>query len=143
VKRIVVLCLAVAVVVAMVFLPKTGLGSQFPSCTPRYGGVVDKSPAGAFVVEIAFKNSGMAEGAWSVNVAFESEKWVWLGTSQNLTLKPDSLKTLVWNGSVPSNAPVDSVARLIVYYDDSYKSLDWWIHVVPGAELSITSSKVN
>jgi hypothetical protein len=29
-----------------------------------------------------------------------------------------------------------------VYYDDSFKALNWWIHVVPGAELTIKSSSV-
>jgi hypothetical protein len=32
------------------------------------------------------------------------------------------------------------MARLIVYYDNSFVPLDWWIHVVPSAELAITSS---
>jgi hypothetical protein len=91
-------------------------------------------------VKITFKNTGKTEGTWSVNIAFEGEKWTWNGTSQTLTLKPCKTKTLTWNGSVPSDAPIDSVARLIVYYDNSFVPLDWWIHVVPGAELTITSS---
>jgi hypothetical protein len=109
-----------------------------PSCN----GVVDKAPNGAFTVEIAFKNTGTTDGSWSVNVAFEGEKWNWNGTPQNITLRPNHSKTLTWNGTVPANAPIDSVARLIVYYGDSYKPLDWWIHVVPCAELTITSSTV-
>jgi hypothetical protein len=62
--------------------------------------------------------------------------------TQTLTLKPCKTKTLTWNASVPCDAPIDSVARLIVYYDNSLVPLDWWIHVVPGAELTITSSVV-
>jgi hypothetical protein len=48
----------------------------------------------------------------------------------------------VWSGVVPINATLGSVARLVVYYEDSYKALDWWIRVVPGAELTIQSSAV-
>lgn len=106
------------------------------------GGVVDKTPCEAFTVKITFKNTGTAEGTWFVNIVFEGNAWAWSGTQQTLTLKPSKTKTLSWNGSVPCNAPVDSVTRLIVYYNDSYTALNWWIHVVSGAELSITSSTV-
>ncbi|MEM3458454.1 MAG: hypothetical protein QXN36_02350 [Candidatus Bathyarchaeia archaeon] len=106
------------------------------------GGVVDKTPCEAFTVKITFKNTGTAEGTWFINIAFEGNAWNWSGTQQTLTLKPSKTKTLSWNGRVPFNAPVDSVARLIVYYNDSYTALNWWIHVVSGAELSITSSTV-
>ena len=128
--------------IVMAFCSRVSLGEQLSACLPSCNGVVDKAPGGVFTVEIAFKNTGSTEGTWSVNVVFEGEKWTWMGTSQNLTLKSDSMRTLTWNGFVPINASIDSVARLIVYYDDSYKSLNWWIHVVPGAELSITSSTV-
>ena len=93
-------------------------------------------------MKITFKNTGKTVGTWSVNKAFKGEKWTWTGTPQILTLKPCKTKTLTWNGTVPSDAPIDSVARLIVYYDNSFVPLDWWIHVVPGAELTITSSTV-
>jgi len=126
----------------MTFCSRVGLGEQLSACLPSCNGVVDKVPGGVFTVEIAFKNTGATEGTWSVNVAFEGEKWMWTGASQNLTLKSNNMRTLTWNGLVPINASIDSVARLIVYYDDSYKSLNWWIHAVPGAELSITSSTV-
>lgn len=106
------------------------------------GGVVDKMPCETFTVKITFKNTGTAEGTWFINIAFEGNAWAWSGTQQTLTLKPSKTKTLSWNGSVPCNAPVDSVARLIVYYNDSYTALNWWIRVVSGAELSITSSTV-
>jgi hypothetical protein len=119
-----------------------GSSDQLSPYLSSCSGVVDKAPSGAFIVEIAFKNTGTTEGSWSVNIAFEGEKWNWSGTPQNMTLKPNHSKTLTWNGTVPASAPIDSVARLIVYYDDSYKPLDWWIHVVPGAELAITSNTV-
>jgi hypothetical protein len=105
-------------------------------------GVVDKAPCEAFTVMISFKNTGSTEGTWAVNIAFEGEKWTWNGTAQTLTLKPSKTKTLTWNGSVPCDAPIDSVSRLIVYYNDSFTRLDWWIHVVSAAELTITSSTV-
>jgi hypothetical protein len=104
--------------------------------------VVDKAQGEAFTVKITFKNTGKTEGSWSINIAFEGESWSQVGTPQNLTLKPGKTETLVWNGVVPANATVDSVARLVVYYDDSFKALNWWIHVVPGAELTIKSSIV-
>jgi len=106
------------------------------------GGVVDKTPGEDFTVKITFKNTGESEGVWSVNIAFEGESWSWSGIAQNLTLKPCHKKTLTWNGSVPEDATIDSMARLIVYYDDSFQPLNWWIHVIDGAELTITSSTV-
>ena len=105
-------------------------------------GVVDKAQGNAFTVKIAFKNTGKTEGNWSVNIAFEGVSWSRIGTPQNLTLKPGDSKTLTWNGAVTANATINSVARLVVYYNDSFKALDWWIRVVPGAELTITSSTV-
>ena len=103
---------------------------------------VDKAAGDTFTVKITFKNTGKTEGTWSVNIAFEDNFWSYVGTPQNLTLTPGQTETLVWNGVVPANATVDSVARLVVYYDDLFKALNWWIHVVPGAELSIKSSIV-
>lgn len=109
------------------------------ACASR---IVDKTTGQAFTVEIAFKNTGKTDGTWSVNVAFEGEKWVWIGAPQNLTLEKDETRTLTWQGEIPANGTVDSVARLVVYYDDSFTALNWWIHVVPPAELAITSSTV-
>ncbi len=131
--------LATALVVA--FFSSTSQSLACLACDSE-GDVVDKAPCKAFMVKIAFKNTGTAEGTWVINIAFEGTAWAWSGTQQTLTLKPSKTKTLSWNGSVPCNAPVDSVARLIVYYNDSYTALNWWIHVVSGAELSITSSTV-
>ena len=105
-------------------------------------GVVHKAPGEAFTVKITFKNTGKTEGTWSVNIAFEDNSWVFSGIPQNLILQPEQTETLIWNGFVPANATVDSMARLVVYYNDSFKALNWWIHVVPGAELTIESSSV-
>lgn len=107
------------------------------------GGVVDKTPCEAFTVQITFKNTGQSDGTWSVNIAFEGETWSWSGTPQTLTLKPYKTKTLTWNGTVPCDAPINSIARLIVYYNDSFTPLDWWIHVISSAELTVTSSQVH
>jgi hypothetical protein len=105
-------------------------------------GVVNKAAGDEFTVKITFKNTGSAEGNWSVNIAFEDEVWSQTGVAQNLVLNPGETETLTWTGAVPANATVDSVARLVVYYNDSFKALNWWIHVVPGAELFIKSSSV-
>ncbi|MEM2117598.1 MAG: hypothetical protein QW386_01085 [Candidatus Bathyarchaeia archaeon] len=132
---------ALVIVLLVSFFNSTAQSLACLACGSE-GGVVDKTPCETFTVKIAFKNAGTAEGTWFINIAFEGNAWTWSGTQQTLTLKPSKTKTLSWNGSVPCNAPVDSVARLIVYYNDSYTALNWWIHVVSGAELSITSSTV-
>jgi hypothetical protein len=132
-----------ATLVIIVGFLASGSSSQSLTCFAcENGGVVDKTQSEAFTVKIAFKNTGTTEGTWSVNIAFEGEKWTWTGTQHSLTLRSGRTKTLTWNGTVPSDAAIDSVARLIVYYNDSFVPLDWWIHVVPGAELTITSSTV-
>lgn len=105
-------------------------------------GVIDKAVGDEFTVKITFKNAGSTEGNWSVNIAFEDEFWSQTGMAQNLVLNPGETETLTWTGVIPENATVDSIARLVVYYNDSFKALNWWIHVVPGAELSIRSSSV-
>lgn len=143
-KKSILLSLSIAVLIAVVSFSALGLNSQSfttLACDSE-GGVVDKTPSEAFKVKIVFKNTGKTEGTWSVNVAFEGESWTWNGTPQILTLKPSKTKILAWNGTVPLDAPIDSVARLVVYYNDSFTALDWWIHVIPGAELAITSSSV-
>jgi hypothetical protein len=142
-KRYALLSLAVATLIIMVGVLAVGSNpTQSLTCFACGSGVVDKTPCESFTVKISFKNTGKTEGTWSVNIAFEGEKWTWTGTPQTLTLKPCKTKTLTWNGTVPCDVPTDSVARLIVYYDDSFVPLDWWIHVIPGAELAITSSTV-
>ena len=105
-------------------------------------GVVNKAAGAAFTVKITFKNTGETDGNWSVNIAFEDSSWSQVGTPQNLTLKSGNTETLTWNGVVPANATVNSMARLVVYYDDSFKPLNWWIRVVPCAEPTIKSSTV-
>jgi hypothetical protein len=104
--------------------------------------VVDKAAGDDFTVNITFQNTGKTQGTWSINIAFEDEVWSQVGIPQNLTLDPSQTKTLTWTGVVPANATVDSMARLVVYYNDGFKALNWWIHVVPGAELTIKSSSV-
>lgn len=141
-RRFVPVWLAVAVLIVMAGFSSVGVGSQLNCLPPPIGSTVNKTPGGVFTVEISFKNTGQTEGTWSVNVAFEDETWTWKGTAQTLTLKADSSKMLVWNGTVPAGAPIDSTARLVVYYSDTHTALDWWIHVVPAAELAITDSTV-
>ena len=112
------------------------------TCSACGNGVVEKMLGETFTVKIKFKNSGTTIGVWSVNIAFESESWSWTGTSQILTLRSGSRKMLIWDGIIPSNIQVGSIARLVVYYNDSHQPLDWWIYVTNGAELSISSSVV-
>ena len=109
----------------------------------RCGGTVDKKPGESFIVKITFKNKGTVEGMWKISVTFEGDDWTWKGEEKLLTLKPCETKTLTWEGNVPEEAAVDSVARLIVYYDNDFVALNWWIKVIPGAELCIVDSKVS
>jgi hypothetical protein len=142
-KKLIPFTLAAATSIIMACFAALGSNGQQMVCLAYGGkGVVDKTPCEAFVVNIYFKNTGQSAGAWHVNIAFESELWTWSGTPQNLTLESNQRKTLTWNGTVPRDAPIGSVARLIVYYNDSFTALNWWIHVVPNAELTITSSTV-
>src|SRR3972149_1333185 len=140
-KKYFALLLMVVLLIVAVNLSVTNATNSL-TCTNNGDGVVDKAQGDAFTVKIAFKNTGKTAGNWSVNTVFEGASWSWVGTPQNLTLNPGSTKTLTWTGTVPANATINSVARLVVYYNDSFKTLDWWIHVVPGAELSIQSSSV-
>jgi hypothetical protein len=140
-KKYALLFLSIALLVVVVNFSVTGASDAVVLCSNE-SGVVDKAAGGAFTAKIVFKNVGKTQGNWSVNVVFEGEAWVWKGTPQNLILNPGATKTLVWNGVVPTNATLNSVARLVVYYEDSFKALDWWIRVVPGAELTIQYSAV-
>jgi hypothetical protein len=135
----------VALLIVFVFnfsLSDTGTSLVFAHDQQNGDGVVNKAAGDEFTVKITFKNTGSAKGNWSVNIAFEDEVWSQTGIAQNLVLNPGETETLTWTGVVPANATVDSVARLVVYYNDSFKTLNWWIHVVPGAELFIKSSSV-
>lgn len=140
-KRYALLSLAVATLVITLGFSAVGLENQSLTCL-ACGGVVDKAPDESFTVKITFKNTGKNMGTWSANVAFESEAWTWDGTPKTLTLEPCCKKTISWTGEVPEDAPIDSVARLVVYYDGSFVPLDWWIHVIDDAELTITSGTV-
>jgi hypothetical protein len=140
-KYAVLVLIAVLVVVAVNFsISKTSSSLVFAN--NQKDCVVDKAAGDAFTVKITFKNTGKTEGNWSINIAFEDNVWSQVGTPQNLMLDAGETETLTWNGMVPANATVGSTARLVVYYDDSFKALNWWIHVVPGAELTIKSSIV-
>jgi hypothetical protein len=112
------------------------------ACTPTCCGTVDKQPGDSFTVRIAFKNTGTAEGAWNTAVTFEGDAWTWKGAKTALTLEPDQGATLTWEGTVPFDAAEGSMARLVVYYAGEHVALNWWIHVVPGAELAIMDSAV-
>ncbi|MBN1357391.1 hypothetical protein JW988_01350 [Candidatus Bathyarchaeota archaeon] len=141
-KRYGVLLLVAVLVVVIVNLSLSDTGDSLVFAHNQDCSTVDKAAGDDFTVKITFKNTGKTEGTWSINIAFEDSSWSQVGTPQNLTLTPGQTETLVWEGAVPTNATVDSVARLVVYYNDSFKALNWWIHVVPGAELSIKSSIV-
>jgi hypothetical protein len=140
-KKVVLTSLFIALLV-LVLRVSTCSSEQSLSCIPSPGRLVDKAPGGLFTVEIVFKNTGGVTAQWSVNVEFEGAQWIWAGKAQSLTLQPSETNTLIWNGIVPSSAPMDSIARLIVYYGSSFKALDWWIHIVPSAQLSIVNSTV-
>jgi hypothetical protein len=141
-KRYAVLFLVAVLVVVAVNFSVTDTSSSLTFATNQNESVVKKAAGDAFTVKITFKNTGKTAGSWSVNIAFEDKSWVQVGAAQNLTLDAGETETLTWNGVVPANATVGSVARLVVYYDDSFKALNWWIQVVPSAELTIKSSSV-
>ena len=104
--------------------------------------IVEKVQGELFTVEVGFENTGKNEGGWNISIVFEGKQWSQAGNSQYLELEPNEEETLKWTGTVPMDAPIDTVARLVVYYEDSFKALNWWIHVVPEAELNIKSSCV-
>lgn len=104
--------------------------------------VVTKNRGEAFTVKINVKNTGSNDGNWSINITFEGESWSWKGSPKNVMLEAGESKTLMWDGTVPANSQVGSVARLVVYYDDSFKALNWWIHVAACSDLAIVSSYV-
>jgi hypothetical protein len=136
------LIVSIALLVVVLNFSTTGATNSI-SFSSHERGVVDKATDDNFTVKISFKNTGHAEGEWSVNVVFEGDSWSWKGTPQSLALSAGAEETLKWTGTVPAGAALGSVARLVVYYDDAFKALDWWIHVVQGAELSIRSSSVH
>jgi len=141
-KKYALLFLVAVLVAIIVNFSVSDTGSSLVFAHDQQDCVVDKAAGDDFTVKITFQNTGKTEGTWSINIAFEDEVWSQVGTPQNLTLGPGQTKTLTWNGIVPANATVGSMARLLVYYDDGFEALNWWIHVVPGAELTIKSSSV-
>ena len=141
-KKYPLLLLVAVLTVVIVNFSVTDTGNSLVLAYSPECSTVDKAAGDPFTVKISFKNTGKTTGTWSINIAFEDTAWSQSGTAQNLTLRAGQTQTLVWNGFVPENATIDSVARLVVYYDDSSQPLNWWIHVVPGAELSIKSSIV-
>lgn len=104
--------------------------------------VIEKNQGEEFTVDIEFKNIGKNRGSWNINIVFEGEYWSQKGIPQNIELDPNEEKKLIWKGTIPDDAPIHTLARLVVYYDDTFIALNWWIHVMPGAELTITSSSV-
>jgi hypothetical protein len=142
-KKHVLLFLSIVVLAVVVLNFSAAGANDSVAFSSQERGVVDKACGDTFTVTITFQNTGRSEGTWSVNVVFEGESWSWQGIPKNLTLDADAKKTLVWNGVVPANAAINSIARLVVYYDDSFKALDWWIRVVPAAELTIKDSTVS
>ncbi len=105
-------------------------------------GVVEKVPGEAFTIEITFRNTGNTLGVWSVNLNLEGDKWNWNETAQTLALNTQEVQTLTWSGTVPKNASINSFARLIAYFDDSFEALDSWIHVVSKAKLTTVTSRL-
>jgi hypothetical protein len=101
--------------------------------------VVHKSAGECFTVKLIFRNAGSSQNSWSVNVAFEGDSWNWAGSAQNLTLNGYESKTLTWTGTVPANASANSIARLVVYYNDSFKALNYWIFVPSQPDLSVSA----
>ena len=86
--------------------------------------IVEKVQGELFTVEIGFKNTGKNEGVWNISIVFEGEQWSQAGNSQYLELEASEEETLRWTGTVPTDAPIDTVARLVVYYEDSFKALN-------------------
>ena len=140
-KKIVIMVFTAVLLIGIINLSFTNAIDQL-EFAERSKEVVKKVQGEIFTVEIGFKNIGKTEGKWNINIVFEGDNWSQKGNSQNLELGPSEGKTLSWTGTVPADAPINTVARLVVYYEDSFKALNWWIHVVPGAELAIKSSCV-
>jgi uncharacterized membrane protein len=140
-KKYALLCLVIALAVAMASFSLTQATDNI-SFTSSNSGTINKDKGDSFTVKLNVKNTGEDKGEFSISVTFEAEAWTWKGTQKTVTLNAGETKQLTWEGKVPNNAASGSVARLIVYYGDSYKALDWWICVSSNSELSIISSHV-
>ena len=141
-KKYALLFLVAVLAVVIINFSVSDTGNSLVFAHNQNRSTVEKAAGDAFTVKITFKNTGKTEGTWNINIVFEDNSWSQVGTPQNLTLQSGQTETLTWNSVVPANATVGSVARLVVYYDDSFQALNWWIQVVPGAELTIKSSIV-
>src|SRR3990172_2457275 len=141
-KKQVLLFVSIAMLIAVVVNFSMAGANDSIAVSSQDSGVVQKGRGDAFTVTITFENTGRDQGSWTVNVVLEGASWSWKGTAKTLTLDGNEKKVLVWTGVVPANAAINSVARLVVYYDDSFKALDWWIRVVPASELNIKTSSV-
>ena len=137
---IIILALLVTLSITYLFKPSKSASLDFDMLC---SGTVDKKPGESFTVKITFKNKGTGEGTWNTAVNFEGDYWIWKGERKELALESDEKEILKWEGNVPVDAEVDSIARLIVYYDGDYLALNWWIHVISGAELCVVDSKVS
>jgi hypothetical protein len=85
-KKYALLFLIAVLVFVVVNLSVTDVSNSLTFAHNQEDGVVDKAPGEAFTVKITFKNTGKAEGNWSVNIAFEDNSWSQVGTPQNLVL---------------------------------------------------------
>lgn len=133
----IIICL---LIVIQSFQPTQAIPLEVESCC---GGIVEKKPCEPFTVKISFKNKGTTYGRWGVAVTFEGDYWMWKGEERLLVLDHGETETITWEGTVPEDAPPDSVGRLVVYYGDSFKLMRWWIQVVSDAELGIIYSRVS
>lgn len=142
-KKYALLLLSIVLLIVVVLASSIVSAADSVNITSQTTGVVEKLPGDAFTVTITFENTGNTLGDWSVNVVFESASWSWRGTPKDLALFPNTNATLVWTGFVPNSAVIDSIARLVVYYDGSFKALDWWVHIASDAQLNVKSSNVS
>jgi hypothetical protein len=127
-------------IVIQSFQPTQAIPLEVESCC---GGIVEKKPGESFTVKISFKNKGITYGHWGVAITFEGDYWTWKGEERILVLDSGETETITWEGTVPGDAPADSIGRLVVYYGDSFELMRWWIQVVSDAELGIVYSRVS
>ena len=126
---------------AVWFLNPTGAVSSLDVEIKR-GGAIEKKPKESFIVKVTFRNKGDSMGVWRASVTFEGD-WIWKGEQRLVTLKGESKKTLTWKGEVPEVTSPGGIARLIVYYDNKFASLDWWICVTHDENLCVVDSRVS
>jgi hypothetical protein len=139
--------IGVAAAIALAVLSLAEISGVTQACsldirTRRARGTVSKERGELFTATITFRNTGRTRGLWSVAVTFEGDVWYWRGNQTTLDLNPGKECAVSWEGRVPENAEVGSVARLVVYYNDSFVALDWWIHVISSETLEIVRSTV-